>query len=55
MSKRYTLLFLRRGADEVLVGLKKRGFGKGKWGGFGGKIEKGETPKEGIIRLERTF
>ena len=29
MSKRYTLLFLRRGADEVLLGLKKRGFGKG--------------------------
>ena len=55
MSKRYTLLFLRRGADEVLLGLKKRGFGKGKWGGFGGKIEKRETPKEGIIRLERTF
>ena len=50
MAKRYTLMFLRRGADEVLLGLKKRGFGKGKWGGFGGKIEKGETPTECIVR-----
>jgi 8-oxo-dGTP diphosphatase len=28
---------------RVLLGLKKQGFGAGKWGGFGGKIEPGET------------
>lgn len=28
--------------------MKKRGFGTGKWNGFGGKIEKGETAEQGI-------
>lgn len=31
---------IRRG--EVLLGLKKRGFGAGRWNGFGGKLEPGE-------------
>jgi 8-oxo-dGTP pyrophosphatase MutT (NUDIX family) len=30
-------------ARAVLLGLKKRGFGRGKYVGFGGKIEEGET------------
>lgn len=30
-------------ARAVLLGLKKRGFGRGKYVGFGGKIEDGET------------
>ena len=39
-----TLVFVvERGADgaaaRVLLGLKKRGFGAGKWNGFGGKVE----------------
>jgi len=25
--------------DQVLLGMKKRGFGEGKWNGFGGKLE----------------
>lgn len=29
--------------DHILLGLKKRGFGAGKWNGFGGKVEEGET------------
>ena len=33
-----TLLFLIRG-DEVLLGEKKSGFGKGKWLGIGGGVE----------------
>ncbi|KDO32452.1 hypothetical protein SPRG_02929 [Saprolegnia parasitica CBS 223.65] len=41
--KHYTLAFLLRtrenGANEVLLGMKKRGFGQGKWNGFGGKVE----------------
>lgn len=44
--KLLTLAFLvRDGASargdgmQVLLGLKKRGFGMGKWNGFGGKVE----------------
>ncbi len=35
---------------KVLLGMKKRGFGKGKWNGFGGKIEEGEDPRVAMIR-----
>lgn len=37
-----TLAFIVRecfGSKQVLLGLKKRGFGLGKWNGFGGKVE----------------
>lgn len=44
-----TLCFLLRG-DEVLLGLKKIGWGKGKWNGVGGKVEKGETFLSGAVR-----
>ncbi|KAH8119029.1 hypothetical protein DFH11DRAFT_1686035 [Phellopilus nigrolimitatus] len=30
--------------------MKKRGFGKGMYNGFGGKVEPGETPLEGAAR-----
>jgi ADP-ribose pyrophosphatase YjhB (NUDIX family) len=36
--------------SQILLGMKKRGFGEGKWNGFGGKILEGETPEMGIIR-----
>ena len=49
MNKITTLVFVRRG-DEILLGMKKRGFGEGRWNGFGGKIESGETPLEGAKR-----
>jgi len=39
--------------SRVLLGLKKRGFGAGKWNGFGGKIEIGETPRAAAIREMR--
>ena len=35
---------------RVLLGMKKRGFGEGKWNGFGGKVEPGETVFHGAIR-----
>ena len=40
-----TLCLLIRGNPpiEVLLGRKRAGFGTGKWGGFGGKEEEGET------------
>ncbi len=47
--KRTTLCFLARG-DEVLIAMKKRGFGQGKWNGVGGKVESGETITEAAIR-----
>jgi 8-oxo-dGTP diphosphatase/2-hydroxy-dATP diphosphatase len=48
-EKDYTLLFVRKD-DEILLGMKKRGFGTGKWNGFGGKIEAGETIEQAAVR-----
>ena len=47
-----TLCFLIRGnpPDQVLLGFKKVGFGAGKHGGFGGKIEAGETVTMAAVR-----
>ena len=47
-----TLCVLVRGEPphEVLLGLKKRGFGAGKHAGFGGGVEAGETTIEAAIR-----
>jgi len=44
-----TLLFLRRN-DQILLAMKKRGFGEGRWNGVGGKIEPNETETEALIR-----
>lgn len=46
---RRTLLLLRSG-DQVLLALKKRGFGEGKWNGVGGKIEPGEALEDALVR-----
>lgn len=46
---RRTLLLLRRG-DEILLAMRKRGFGEGKWNGVGGKIEKDETIEQALVR-----
>jgi 8-oxo-dGTP pyrophosphatase MutT (NUDIX family) len=35
---------------QVLLGMKKRGFGVGKWNGFGGKVKEGEDVKAAAIR-----
>ena len=35
---------------EVLLGLKKTGFGQGKYDGIGGKIEPGEAPRQAAAR-----
>lgn len=35
---------------EILLGLKKRGFGAGRWNGFGGKLEPGETIEQAARR-----
>lgn len=46
---RRTLLFLIRD-DEILLAMKKRGFGAGRWNGVGGKLEPGESVEEAVIR-----
>lgn len=43
-------MFLKR-QGKILLGMKKCGFGAGRWNGFGGKIETGETT-EGAARRE---
>lgn len=47
--KQLTLCFLLR-TDEVLLAMKKRGVGAGKWNGSGGKVEAGETIRQAAIR-----
>ncbi|XP_017755522.1 PREDICTED: 7,8-dihydro-8-oxoguanine triphosphatase-like [Eufriesea mexicana] len=49
MRKIFSLVFVRK-ETEILLGLKKRGFGKDKWNGFGGKIEPGESIFQGAVR-----
>lgn len=47
--KDMTLLFLIKN-NQILLAMKKRGFGEGRWNGVGGKCEPGETLEQAIIR-----
>ncbi|MDD2917270.1 MAG: 8-oxo-dGTP diphosphatase [Candidatus Gracilibacteria bacterium] len=38
-----TLVFVFNPQNQILLAMKKRGFGEGKWNGAGGKVEAGET------------
>lgn len=44
-----TLLLLRKD-NKIMLALKKRGFGEGKFNGVGGKLEHNETPEQAMIR-----
>ena len=44
-----TLCFLVK-KNEVLLGLKKRGFGVDRWNGYGGKLELSESIEEAAVR-----
>jgi 8-oxo-dGTP diphosphatase/2-hydroxy-dATP diphosphatase len=50
MTKKVLTLLIIHKADKILLGMKKRGFGVGKWNGFGGKVEVGETIEEAAKR-----
>jgi 8-oxo-dGTP diphosphatase len=53
MMTQTCLCLIRRqaaGSPEVLLGLKKSGFGAGKWVGLGGHIEQGEKPPAAAVR-----
>ena len=49
IKKECTLLFLRR-ENEILLAMKKRGFGSDRYNGIGGKIEPGETIEQAMVR-----
>lgn len=49
MIKKFTLCIIRDDS-KVLLGMKKRGFGVGRWNGFGGKVDPGESVEEAAIR-----
>jgi 8-oxo-dGTP diphosphatase / 2-hydroxy-dATP diphosphatase len=49
MNKLLTLCLVTKG-DTVLLGMKKRGFGAGRWNGFGGKPEGGESIESAAAR-----
>jgi mutator protein MutT len=44
-----TLLLLLKD-DRILLAMKKRGFGAGRYNGVGGKIEPGETIEQALVR-----
>ncbi|MDP3727209.1 MAG: 8-oxo-dGTP diphosphatase, partial [bacterium] len=36
--------------EKILLGMKKEGFGAGRWNGFGGKVKDGETLESTALR-----
>ena len=48
--RKVTTLVLIVEESRALLGMKKRGFGVGKWNGFGGKVEPNETVNDAAIR-----
>lgn len=50
MEKLITTLCIIYQHPRVLLGMKKRGFGAGRWVGFGGKVQDGESLEEATKR-----
>lgn len=44
-----TLVYLVKG-EEILLAMKKRGFGEGMWNGIGGKVDKDESVESAMLR-----
>jgi 8-oxo-dGTP diphosphatase/2-hydroxy-dATP diphosphatase len=49
-SKKITTLCVVHQNSKILLGMKKRGFGVGRWNGFGGKLYNGETIEDAAKR-----
>jgi ADP-ribose pyrophosphatase YjhB (NUDIX family) len=49
MRKVVTLAIVQNG-DKTLLAMKKIGFCEGYWNGYGGKVEKGESIEQAMIR-----
>lgn len=48
--KKITTLCIIHQHSKILLGMKKRGFGAGRWNGFGGKVGEGETIEQAAKR-----
>lgn len=49
MKKVLTLVLVHTD-EKLLLGMKKRGFGQGRWNGFGGKVHDGEAIEDAALR-----
>lgn len=49
-SKKILTLCIVHQHPRILLGMKKRGFGMGRWNGFGGKLAEGETIEDAARR-----
>ncbi|MBI2474498.1 MAG: 8-oxo-dGTP diphosphatase [Candidatus Taylorbacteria bacterium] len=49
-TKQVTTLVIIHNHPRVLLGMKKRGFGAGRWNGFGGKVMPDETIEQSARR-----
>ena len=49
MKKQLTLCMVCR-ENRILLGMKKRGFGEGRWNGFGGKVDGEESLESAAAR-----
>lgn len=49
MKKLFTLCVVHQG-PKILLGMKKVGLGAGRWNGFGGKVEAGESIEAAALR-----
>lgn len=52
-DKKLLTLCIAHEHPKILLAMKKRGFGTGKWNGLGGKVEEGETIEQAAIRESR--
>ncbi len=50
MTKKIMTLCIVHQHPKVLLGMKKRGFGAGRWNGFGGKVLAGESVEDAARR-----
>jgi mutator protein MutT len=50
ISRITNLCYIINDKSEVLLVLKKRGFGQGKWNGPGGKVKSNELPIQAVVR-----
>ncbi len=50
LKKKVTTLCMVYKHPRVLLGMKKRGFGVGRWNGFGRKVNPDETLGENVVR-----
>ena len=50
MNKQLLTLCIIHDDEKILLALKKRGFGQGRWNGYGGKPNENETIEQAAVR-----